>query len=108
MPKSPKTPFDTVREAFAELDASEKTAFVLEATFAAVGEGLAETGRRFADAVGDIDTLFSQRAAHDEPAEAEPTASRKKAGTLPGATAKPKPKTAGKTKRKPDTDSDDA
>lgn len=105
MPDSKKTPFDTVREAFAELDASEKTAFVLEATFAAVGEGLAETGRRFSAAVGDIDDLFSPHHADDAASEpaAEPTMTR--AGTSPGATAKPKPKTAGKkSKRTPGTD----
>ena len=76
MPAS-KSPFDAVRGAFSELDASEKTAFVLEATFAAVAEGLAETGRRLSAAVRDIDDLFT--APHRERPVVDPEAMPKTA-----------------------------
>ena len=111
---------DAVREAFAQLDASEKTAFVLEATFSAVGEGLAETGRRFGDAVKDIDDLFTPPAAPPVDPDVNPAAApatappRKKppvkkpaARKTPSATKPAPDKTAGRTTKPGDTAPDD-
>ena len=70
MPRSTKDPFDSVRDAFSDLGTSEKAAFVLEATFATLGQALAETGRRAAAVVDalDIDAWFtSPPRAHPPP-----------------------------------------
>ncbi|HEX9950923.1 MAG TPA: hypothetical protein VGB53_04085 [Rubricoccaceae bacterium] len=64
MPTTPRgasrPSFDDVRAAFERLGTSDKAAFVLEATFGTIGEAVAETGRRVADAVStlDLDGLF--------------------------------------------------
>lgn len=50
-----RTPFDDVRKAFADLQTSEKAAFVFEATFETLGQALAETGRNVATAIDDLD-----------------------------------------------------
>lgn len=120
---APKSPFDAVRGAFAELDASEKTAFVLEATFAAVGEGLAETGRRFSAAVQDIDDLFTPphraepvtpnpaKVAPKKPAPRKKPAAKKPTAKKPAAkkpTAKKPPPSGGKTAGRASTPDDDA
>ena len=47
--------FDDVRRAFERLGTSEKAAFVFEATFATLGQALAETGRRAGAAIDDLD-----------------------------------------------------
>ena len=54
-PRPGPDPFDSVRDAFSDLGTSEKAAFVLEATFATLGQALAETGRRAAAVVDDLD-----------------------------------------------------
>ena len=71
MPGSTPDPFDRVRDAFASLGTSEKAAFVLEATFSTLGQALAETGRRAAEAIDalNIDAWF---AAPPEPHGAPP------------------------------------
>ena len=46
--------YKKVREAFAQLDTQDKTAFVLEATFGTIGSALNETGQRLADAVEQV------------------------------------------------------
>lgn len=48
-------PFGDVRAAFERLGTSEKAAFTFEATFATIGQALAETGRRVAGAIDDLD-----------------------------------------------------
>lgn len=107
---APKSPFETVRGAFAELDASEKTAFVLEATFAAVAEGIAETGRRFSAAVQDIDDLFTPPP--PERAAAPKAAPRKKPTSKTTTSAKTaasrKPPKGGKTAGRAQKPTDDA
>ena len=47
--------FDDVRRAFERLGTSEKAAFVFEATFATLGQALAETGRRAGAAIDELD-----------------------------------------------------
>ena len=106
-------PFDSVRDAFEELGTSEKAAFVLEATFATLGQALAETGRRAASAIDDldIDSWFRPyaTAARDvgappppPPAPDPPVSPSPKAPTAkkPPARKTPPKKTAGKTPRR--------
>ncbi len=119
MPRPTKDPFDNVRDAFADLDTSEKAAFVLEATFSTLGQALAETGRRAASVLDDldIDAWFTapprsygspeETPPADEPppmpatpVDIETTATRKK----PGSKKKPPSKTAGKPPRQPPAD----
>jgi hypothetical protein len=114
-------PFDSVRDAFAGLGTSEKAAFVLEATFETLSQALAETGRRAASVLDDldIDSWFETRAAWDmgappPPPAADPPASKPETKAAPPKrtprASKPAPKkTAGKTpRRKPPTDDDAA
>ncbi|HYE96346.1 MAG TPA: hypothetical protein VD962_09060 [Rubricoccaceae bacterium] len=49
-----RAPYEQAREAFAALDTPDKVAFVLEATFDAVGQALRDTGRAFADAFDKV------------------------------------------------------
>ncbi len=118
-PRSTPDPFDSVRDAFSDLGTSEKAAFVLEATFATIGQALAETGRRAAAVVDDldIDSWFAAPAAtpraaatgHDDevppmaatPADLKKTSSRKK----PSAETPPS-KTAGTPPPTPPSDDD--
>jgi len=106
-----RDPFDDVRDAFADLGTSAKVAFVIEATFETISEALAETGRRAASALDDldIDSWFDAEAepemgAPPPPPPAPPPPVRKRAKPP---TAK---KTAGKAapKRKPPKNDDDA
>ncbi|WP_412063333.1 hypothetical protein [Rubrivirga sp. IMCC45206] len=48
-------PLDAVRDAFSDLGTSRKAAFVLEATFETLSQALAETGRRAAETIDDLD-----------------------------------------------------
>ena len=119
--KTTPDPFDDVRDAFADLGTSEKAAFVLEATFETLSQALAETARRAAAALDDldIDSWFDGRGAWDmgappPPPAAAPPASKPepKAATpkrpAPKKKAAPK-KTAGKTpRRRPPADDEDA
>lgn len=107
MPTTP--PRAAARAAFDKLDTTEKTSFILEATFNTIGQALEETGRRVADVVEsfDLDDLFTADSVED-PVDARPpkAAPRKKPSpraktTPPPKTAPPKTppsKTAGKTK----------
>ena len=54
-PGASRPAFDDVRSAFDRLGTSDKAAFVLEATFDTIGQAVAETGRRVADAVSSLD-----------------------------------------------------
>ena len=54
-PGASRPSFDDVRSAFDRLGTSDKAAFVLEATFDTIGQAVAETGRRVADAVSSLD-----------------------------------------------------
>ena len=116
-PRSRPDPFDSVRDAFSGLGTSEKAAFVLEATFATIGQALAETGRRAAAVVDDldIDSWFrSPRAdagAPAAPASADPPppmaatpADLKTTATRPKPPAEKPDKTAGTPKRRPPAD----
>lgn len=121
--KSSPDPFDSVRDAFAGLGTSEKAAFVLEATFETLSQALAETGRRAAMVLDDldIDSWFQSSGSWDvgappPPPEADPPASKPETkAAAPKRTAKKKPaskstpkKTAGKTpRRRPKADDDD-
>ena len=94
-PRSTPDPFDSVRDAFAGLGTSEKAAFVLEATFQTLGQALAETGRRAASVLDDldIDSWFQAPTpdvgAPPPPPPAAPPAS--KAARARSATPKPPP-----------------
>ena len=123
MPRSTKDPFDSVRDAFADLGTSEKAAFVLEATFSTIGQALAETGRRAASIVDDLDidswftapprSYGTPEAPTAEPppmpatpVDIETTATRKKpAPKKPPSKTAGKPKTSGKPpRRRPPSD----
>ena len=122
-PRPGPDPFDSVREAFSGLGTSEKAAFVLEATFATLGQALAETGRRAAAVVDglDIDSWFRtprpSAGTPAAPAPADPpppmaatpadlktTATRPKPPAEKPAAKDPPGKTAGKPKRRPPAD----
>ena len=85
-------PFDDVRDAFSDLGTSEKAAFVFEATFDTIGQALAETGRRVAHAIDDLDIDSWFRAPHPPEDMAPPPP------PPPPARKAPAKKTAGKTK----------
>ena len=65
--------YKKVRDAFAELDTQDKTAFVLEATFSTIGTALNETGQRVAEVFEKVssDDFWSDFGMHEE-AEAPP------------------------------------
>lgn len=65
-------PFDDVRDAFKSLGTSEKAAFVLEATFETIGQALAETGRRAATVLDDLELDDWFRAPEPEDVGAPP------------------------------------
>ena len=121
MPTDPK---HRARDAFADLDTAEKTAFVIEATFSTIGAALRETGQRLGDAITDFDPdAFFRGAPHPPEASGAPAearrpraktatapktstakkaAAKKAAATKPAASktapkTKPAPKAAGKT-----------
>ena len=112
--KTTPDPFDDVRDAFADLRTSEKAAFVLEATFETISQALAETGRRAAAVLDDldIDAWFHGSEARDVGAPPPPPVADPPASKPEPKAAKPKPKsapkkTAGKTpRRRPPTDGD--
>lgn len=79
------TPFDDVRDAFAELDTSAKAAFVFEATFATLGQALNETGRRVSEAIDDLDIDSWFRATPAEDLGAPPPPPRPSKKTPPRA-----------------------
>ena len=118
------------REAFDHLPTTEKTAFVIEATFATIGSALRETGQRLADVINEFDPeeMFRMDPEHEDaepkpkprkkaaaktarakkPAATKTTASRKKTNVTPPKTVKPKRaggtgKTAGRKKKDDDS-----
>ena len=103
-------PFDDVRDAFHTLGTSEKAAFVLEATFETLGQALAETGRRAATVLDDldIDNWFRTRPPEDVGAPPPPPPAPPPPAAPPPprarTTKKTPPKTAGKPKPPPATD----
>ncbi len=75
-PQTPRTPLDDARAAFDPLTTSDKTAFVLQATFETIGQALAETGRTLSDTINamDVDAWFRPPgAAPTDPPPAPPT-----------------------------------
>lgn len=125
MPSSntPPDPFESVRNAFDGLGTSEKAAFVIEATFETISQALAETGRRAAATLDDLDIDSWFRApSHAEDVGAppppppapkapvkKPSAKKASAKKPPGST-KTAGKPAGKTPRRrpPADDESDA
>lgn len=92
-PNKTPNPFDDVREAFADLDTSEKAAFVFEATFATLGQALHETGRRVADAIDelDVDSWFRPPTPQDVGAPPPPPPTPKKPSPRAKTTPPPPP-----------------
>lgn len=70
----PSSPFDRVRDAFAELPTSDKTAFIVEATFETIGEALGETGRHLSDFIESMDIESWFRPATPPPPDIPPAA----------------------------------
>ena len=119
-PRPGPDPFDSVRDAFSGLGTSEKAAFVLEATFATLGQALAETGRRAAAVVDDLDVdswfrtpppRSTTRTAPTPTASPEPPPMPATPADLKKTASRPDedlgdspPKTAGKPKRRPPAD----
>ncbi len=113
MARTTPDPLDAVRDAFSDLGTSRKAAFVLEATFETLSQALAETGRRAAEALDDLDIDDWFRTA--EPADVgappppppvatpPPSASKKKPAAKKPAPKKSAGKTAG-PRRTPPTD----
>jgi hypothetical protein len=96
--------YKKTRSEFKKLETQDKTAFVLEATFATIGQAIEETGRHFADAMERAATFDfgSWREEGDEPDDApnpaEPPTAKKRAT---------KPSAKKKTSKKDESDSDD-
>lgn len=101
-PNRKSTPFDDVREAFSDLDTSEKAAFVFEATFSTLGQALHETGRRVAEAIDDLDVDSWFRSPEPEDLGAPPPPPKTK--PAPKKKAPPKSRTTRKTPPKPGAD----
>lgn len=99
----PSSPFDDVREAFSDLDTSEKAAFVFEATFATLGQALHETGQRVANAIDDldVDSWFGTPAPD---VGAPPPPPKPRAKKRSGTKTKPKTPRAKTTRKKPPSD----
>jgi hypothetical protein len=74
--------YKKVRDAFAELDTQDKTAFVLEATFSTIGTALNETGQRVAEVFEKVssDDFWSDFRAQAEEAAPKAKPTRKKSG----------------------------
>jgi hypothetical protein len=76
--------YQKTRSEFKKLETQDKTAFVLEATFATIGQAIEETGRHFADAMERAATFDfgSWREEGDEPDDgpnpAEPPSAKKR------------------------------
>ena len=76
--------YKKTRSEFEKLETQDKTAFVLEATFATIGQAIEETGKHFADAMERAATFDfgSWREEGDEPDDgpnpaAPPTAKKR-------------------------------
>jgi hypothetical protein len=102
--KDARKQYKKTRSEFEKLETQDKTAFVLEATFATIGQAIEETGRHFADAMERAATFDfgSWREEGDEPDDApnpaEPPSAKKRAT---------KSSAKKKTSEKDESDSDD-
>lgn len=102
--KDARKQYTKTRSEFEKLETQDKTAFVLEATFATIGQAIEETGRHFADAMERAATFDfgSWREEGDEPDDApnpaEPPSAKKRAT---------KSSAKKKTSEKDESDSDD-
>ncbi|OZC03495.1 hypothetical protein [Rubricoccus marinus] len=129
MPTTPD-PKSRARDAFADLDTPEKTAFVIEATFSTIASALRETGERLGEIITEFDPDAFFRDGTAAPAPEAPTearrpraktapapktetakkaAAKKAAASKPAASktapkSKPASKTAGRTRKKKDGD----
>ena len=83
--KDARKQYTKTRSEFEKLETQDKTAFVLEATFATIGQAIEETGKHFADAMERAATFDfgSWREEGDEPNDApnpaEPPSAKKRA-----------------------------
>ncbi|NNF57818.1 MAG: hypothetical protein HKN04_06210 [Rhodothermaceae bacterium] len=89
--------YKKVRDAFAELDTQDKTAFVLEATFSTIGTALNETGQRVAEVFEKVSSedFWSDFGMHADASETAPPkakTTRKKSGPKKSTTKKRTPK----------------
>lgn len=80
--------YSKTRAEFEKLGTQDKTAFVLEATFATIGQAIEETGRQVADALDHVANFDfgSWREPGDEPPApnpAEPPSATKRAPAKP-------------------------
>lgn len=99
---------EAAREAFSSLDTTQKTAFVIEATFRTIGQAIEETGQHLASVLQhfDVETLFSEPEHRDTEAPASEPAPKASSRTTKTArskrsSAKPKstkPKASGSSK----------
>ena len=116
MPDPRSRAYDEARSAFDQLETEDKTAFVLEATFATIGQAIDETGRWFARTVENVtsedfwqDTFRAHPA--DGPGAAEPATakqtSRRKAPSGSKKSAARKTTAKKTTKRTPRKKKDD-
>jgi hypothetical protein len=82
--KDARKQYKKTRSEFEKLETQDKTAFVLEATFATIGQAIEETGKHFADAMERAATFDfgSWREEGDEPDDApnpaEPPSAKKR------------------------------
>lgn len=75
--------YEKTRSEFKKLETQDKTAFVLEATFATIGQAIEETGRHFADAMEraatfDFGSWREEGDEPDAPNPAEPPTAQKR------------------------------
>lgn len=76
--------YSKTRAEFEKLETQDKTAFVLEATFATIGQAIEETGRQFADVLEraanfDFGSWREEGSEPDSPNPAAPPTSAKRA-----------------------------
>lgn len=81
-----RTQYSKTRAEFEKLGTQDKTAFVLEATFATLGQAIEDTGRQVADALDhivnfDFGSWREEGSAPDAPNPAEPPTAKKRAST---------------------------
>lgn len=78
--------YSKTRAEFEKLGTQDKTAFVLEATFATLGQALEDTGRQVADALDhlanfDFGSWREEGSESDAPHPAEPPTAKQRAST---------------------------
>ena len=80
--------YTKTRSEFEKLNAQDKTAFVVEATFTTIGQAIEETGRQFADVLErvasyDFGSWREPGSERDAPNPAAPPASASRASSPP-------------------------